>query len=64
MIIKKEKYCIVGKSFPLKFMYDGNEYDTITEIMLMDKDECENELKTYDEPEENQIIKVKVTYEF
>lgn len=64
MIIKKEKYCIVRKSFPLKFMYDGNEYDTVTDSMLMDKEECEDELQTYDEPEENQIIKVIVTYEF
>ena len=64
MIIKEEKYCIIRKSFPLKFMYDGNEYDSIKDVMLMDKDECENELETYDEPEENQIIKVTVTYEF
>lgn len=64
MIIKEEKYCIVRKSFPLKFMQDGDEYDTIQEIVLMDKEYCENELKTYDEPEENQIIKITVTYEF
>lgn len=64
MIIKEEKYCIVRKSFPLQFMQDGDAYDTIQEIVLMDKEYCENELKTYDEPEENQIIKVTVTYEF
>lgn len=64
MIIKEEKYCIVRKEFPLKFMYDGNEYNSIKDIVLMDKDECEDELQTYDEPEENQIIKVIVTYEF
>ena len=31
---------------------------------MITKEECEKELKIYDEPNEYQIIKVKVTYEF
>ena len=64
MKIKKEKYCIIRKSFPLEFMQDGSAYDTIEEVVPMDREYCENELKTYGEPEEYQIIKVKITYEF
>lgn len=64
MIISEEKYCIASKSFPLKFMQDGEEYDSIDDIVLMTKESCEYELSTYDEPEEFQILKVKVTYEF
>ena len=64
MIIKEDKYCIVSKSFPLKFMKDGEEWDTIYDIYLEDKKACEDELNTYDEPEEFQILNVKVTYEF
>ena len=64
MKISKEQYCIVTKSFPLQFMQDGEYYDNIDEIVLMEKEWCENELETYDEPELFQILKVQVTYEF
>lgn len=64
MKISKEQYCIVSKSFPLKFMQDGEYYDSIDEIVLMEQEWCENELQTYDEPELFQILKVQVTYEF
>ena len=64
MIIKEEKYCIIRKSFPLKFMQDGNECNSIKDVWLMSQDECEKELQTYDEPENYQIIKVEVAYEF
>lgn len=64
MKLVKEKYCIASKSFPLMFFEDGEEYDDIEAIHLTRKEDCENELKTYDEPEEYQILKVKVTYEF
>lgn len=64
MIIKKEQYCIVTKSFPLYFLQDGDKYDSIEEVALMDKKWCENELETYDEPELYQVLKVQVTYEF
>lgn len=64
MIITKEKYCIVSKSFPLKFYRCGNEVDTLEDDVLRSKESCEDELKTYDEPEEFHILKVQVTYEF
>lgn len=64
MIIKKEKYCIASKTFPLKFFMFGVEHDSIDDsLLLVSKEECEEELKTYDEPEECQILKVVVTYE-
>lgn len=64
MKLVKEQYCIISKSFPLQFMQDGDRYDSIDEIVLMEKEWCENELETYDEPELYQILKVQVTYEF
>ena len=64
MIISKEKYCIASKSFPLKFYRCGNEIDTLEDDVLRSKESCEDELKTYDEPEEFHILKVQVTYEF
>ena len=64
MIILNEKYCIVSKSFPLKFYKHGNEFDTLEESLLMDKKSCEDELKIYDEPEDFCILKVRITYEF
>lgn len=65
MIISEEKYCIASKEFPLKF-YDnkGYEYDVFNRYILMDKKDCEYELNEYDEPEEYQILKVQVSYEF
>ena len=64
MIITKEKYCIASKSFPLKFYGCGNEVDTLEDDVLMSKEMCEEELGTYEEPEEFHILKVQVTYEF
>lgn len=64
MIITEEKYCIVSKSFPLKFYYNGNEEYTFSDYLLMSKESCEDELSTYDEPEDFNILKVNVTYEF
>ena len=64
MIISEEKYCIASKSFPLKFYRCGNETDVLEHDVLMNKESCEHELSTYDEPEEFHILKVKVTYEF
>lgn len=63
MIVSKEKYCIVSKSFPLKFYTNGEEHDNIEDVYLMSKENCEDELSTYDEPEEFHILKVKVSYE-
>lgn len=64
MIISNEKYCIASNSFPLKFYKHGNEFDALEESLLMDIKSCEDELKTYDEPEDYFILKVLTTYEF
>lgn len=64
MRVSKEKYCIASKLFPLMFYEDGTEYDDIEDIYLTSKESAEDELNTYDEPEEFQVLKVKVTYEF
>ena len=63
MIISKDMYCITSKSFPLKFYRCGNETDELIHDVLMSKESCEDELQTYDEPEEFQVLNVKVTYE-
>lgn len=64
MIVKEEKYCIVSKTFPLKFYRYGNETDYFENDLLMTKESCEYELSTYDEPERFNMLKVDVTYEF
>lgn len=64
MIISKDKYCIISKSFPLKFYRDGYGIDNLEDDMLMSEEECQDELSTYDEPDGFHILKVQVTYEF
>lgn len=64
MIVTKEKCCIASRSFPLKFHFDGNEYDELDGMLLRSYRECEKELQTYDEDADCQILHVKVTYEF
>lgn len=66
MKVIEENYCIASKTLPLKFYdHNGNESNFIEPcVLFFDKEECEKELKIYDEPNEYQIIKVKVTYEF
>ena len=64
MIIEDEKYCIVEKTFPLNFYVDGYGYSRFGSDVLYEKEACEAELATYDEPNNFQIIKVKITYEF
>lgn len=64
MIISEEKYCIASKTFPLKFYLYGNETDILDNDVLRSKKCCEDELSTYDEPDNCHILKVKVTYEF
>lgn len=65
MVISKEKYCVVSKSFPMKFYVDGYGYDDIEKAdFLMSKEDCEKEIEEYDEPEEFKALKVVVSYEF
>lgn len=63
MVLKKEMYCIASKTFPITFYMDGYAKDYLDFDVLATKKECENELQTYDEPDECQILKVKVTFE-
>lgn len=66
MKMTTERYCIVSKSFPLMFCDEkGYECDDIEDAaFFLIKKTCEDELNTYDEPENFQILNVKVTYEF
>ena len=65
MIITKEMYTIATKGFPLKFIdWNGEPRSNLSEMVLGTKEECEYNLNTFDEPEEYQILKVEVTYEF
>ena len=64
--ILKQKYAIATKDFPLEFD-DGNEngVDNIEEAHLYsDKEDADKILQNFDEPDEYQVIKVDVTYEF
>ena len=63
MIITEEKYCIASKSFPLRFYRFGNETDTLEYDVLRSKDSCDDELKMIHDPNEFQILKVKISYE-
>ena len=63
MKIEKTMHCIASKMFPLKFYRCGNETDELEDDVLRTYESCVDELKTYDEPEEFQILAVKVTYE-
>lgn len=64
MKITKEEYCIATKSFPLKFDDgNGNDIDCIEKAALATKEESEEELKTFDNPDDYQVRKVTITYE-
>lgn len=65
MVVEHTKYAIATKSFPLFFDDgEGNSVDTIEDAAIGSKEDCEAELKCFDEPENYQIIEVKVSYEF
>lgn len=65
MIIEKEQYVLATKPFPLCFS-DGNGYfkSNFDKADLSTYELCEYELNHMDNPEDYQILKVKVTYEF
>ena len=65
MIIEKKMYAIVGKQpFPLLFYSGGYSYSVLDESVLSNTvEDCEEELKTYDDAEDFQIVPVKITYE-
>lgn len=64
MIIAQYYYCVVNKTFPIKF-YDSemDEYDDLEFHCLMSKEMCELSIKHSDEPDDYRIIPVRVSYE-
>lgn len=65
MKIEKTMHCIASKTFPLKF-YDYNRCECESmddKNVLMTYAECVAQLENYDEPEECQILAVRITYE-
>lgn len=65
MKIEKTMHCIASKTFPLKFYdYNGCECESMDDKnVLMTYAECTAQLEDYDEPEEYQILAVRITYE-
>lgn len=65
MKIEKTKYAIASKIFPLAFDDgDGYQTDDIDNAYFYDSYEDAEIIKRFDEPENFQILTVKVTYEF
>lgn len=65
MIIEKEKYVIATKSFPLEFDDGkGNSVSDFENAYLGNYEDTKSILKSFDEADEYQILKVKVMYEF
>lgn len=64
--ILKQKHAIITKDYPLEFDDgNGNRVDSIEEAYLYNDEEDANKiLQHFDEPDEHQVIKVDVTYEF
>ena len=65
MLINKTMYCIVTKTFPLKFCNAGYDYNSELDESVMSKtrEDCEKELETYDDKDNYQVVPVKITYE-
>lgn len=64
MIISNKKYCVASKAFLLTFyIHNGSETNILDNDCMMSYKECEMTLKDFDEPENYQILQVKVTFE-
>jgi len=65
MRIKFNRYAIVSKEKPIEFIDEScDTTDNIEDAMLNDSEEIANSvLKTFDDPEEYEILHVKITYE-
>lgn len=65
MRIKFNKYAIVTKERPIEFIDDGcDTTDNIEDAMLNDSEEiAKSVLKTFDTPEEYEILHIRITYE-
>lgn len=66
MIVENKKYVIATKSFPLEFDDgSGNSVSDFNDAYLGTYEERKSTLvECFDEPDEHQILEVKVTYEF
>lgn len=67
MIIKKKRYVIATREFPLMFDDgNGNGVDAIEDAYLHDSEhKALDVLNTcFDEPSEHQVIEVTISYEF
>lgn len=66
MIIENKKYVIATKSFPLEFDDgSGNGVNNFNDAYLGTYEERKSTLaECFDEPDEHQILEVKITYEF
>jgi len=65
MKIRFNKYALITKERPMEFI-DGNcnTTDRIEEAMLNDSEIIANDvLKTFDNPEEFEVLPVNITYE-
>lgn len=64
MTINRNKYVIASKTFPLMF-YDkhGNEFDDFEEPMMSERELAESVLNIFDEPNQFQVLEIKVRYE-
>jgi len=65
MKIRFNKYTLITKERPMEFIDgDCNTTDRIEEAMLNDSEIIANDvLKTFDNPEEFEILPVNITYE-
>ena len=65
MKLTKDMYVLATKKFPLEFVgIDGDCEEEFCDNVLLTKEECEHNLKSFDNPEAFQILMVRVTYEF
>lgn len=65
MLIENKKYVIATKFFPLWFDDGtGKAVSDFKDAYLSSYDELKTKLEYFDEPENFQILEVRVTYEF
>lgn len=67
MVIRKKRYVIASKNFPLEFDDgDGCAMDNIEDAYFYEsRDDAMSVLsRCFDEPDEYQVIEVRVSYEF
>lgn len=67
MIIKKTKYVIATKEFPLAFDSEGSDGEDTADLedayFYDGREVAEKDLDRFDEPETRQVLPVIITYE-